>query len=203
MILRIARFWILITISGVALYLALFMIGTVPSPLTDRHLPSSGILAVALASLAISVLLALDEQYTDADVDVEKVTFAGLLYLILVRRKPLTVLLVLGVVGISLGTYYLAQAIGITFENEGNSFTIKLPSSTIYYFPIHSQSGWQNTGIKLKKDQQFKYGITGSVNPGYLQNIDQRSRNLREYKLKDVPYSDPEVYWPFKGPEGF
>jgi hypothetical protein len=188
------------------------MIGAVPNPLTDRRfsviwavvpLPSSGIWAVALASLAISVLLAADEQNTDTQVDTEKVTFAGLLYLMLVKRKPLTVLLVLGVVGVVLGSYYLSQAIGVTFETEGNSFTVKLPGATVYYFPIHSQSGWQNTGIILKKDQQFKYAITGSVNLGYLQNIDQRSRNLRIFKLKGVPYKDPHEYWPFKGPEGF
>lgn len=199
---RIARSWLLLTVAGIAVYLALFAVGVLDSPLTKWYLPSSGIWAVALGALAVSILLALDEHPARGEENVEKMTFAGLAYVLFVKRKPLLALLVLSVAGVGLAVYYVSKSIGVTFETEGSTFSVKLPGQTVYYFPIHSQQGWQNTGIKLKADQTFKYSITGSVSPGYLQDIDERSRKLREYRMNGEEYKEAEPDWPFTGPEG-
>lgn len=203
MVKRIAYFWFLLTVAGLAIYLALFAAELLDSPLVAWYRPSNGMWAVALGTLTIAILLALDEKKPQAEHDVEKMTFAGLLYVLLFKRTPLLAILVLCLVAVGLGVYYFSRSIGVTFETEGDTLSIKLPGQTVYYFPITSQQGWQNTGILLKEGQRFRYWITGSVSPGYLQDIDELSARLREFKTKGQPYPTPELEWPFTGPEGY
>ena len=161
------------------------------------------ILAVASFALTISILLVLDDQPRSEE-QLENMTFAGLGYVLLVKRKPLVAVLVLTLVTIGLAVYYLSKSMGVTLEIEGNALTIKLPGQTIHYIPIHSQLGWQNTGIELKAGQKVQYSIAGAVSPGYLQDIHIRSAQLRGYKLGQHEFDEsPDPKWPFTGPEGY
>src|SRR5437660_8061747 len=95
MIWRIARNWLLLSVAGIALYIALSLAGVVESSLTAQYLPSPGISAIALGALGIAILLALDEQSDAGQEDIEKITFAGLAYILLVKRKSLLAMMVL------------------------------------------------------------------------------------------------------------
>jgi hypothetical protein len=77
MILRILRLWSLLTVAGIAIYVALFAFGALDSPLASKFLPSNGIWGVVLGALAVSILLAIDEQSDKSGEQVDKITFAG------------------------------------------------------------------------------------------------------------------------------
>lgn len=197
---RIARYWCLLTASGLAAYLALAVFGAF-----DHHTGAAMFAAavgVALAALTVAILLALDEEKPPEADALGRMTYAALAYVLLVKRKSLTALIVLGLASVGIGVYYAARATGVTFENEGSALSVRLPGQTVYYFPVTSQTSWQNTGIRLKKNQTFRYSMTGYVSAGFLQDIDQKSRNLRDFKMKGEPYISPELDWPFTGPEG-
>jgi hypothetical protein len=197
---RIARTWLLLGFAGLVLYVAFYAALGVDTPFKDKVF---AILAVVSFTLTISILLALDDDQQPIEENLENMTFAGLGYVLLVRRKPLVAVLVLTLAAIGLAVYYLSKSMGVTLEAEGSSLPIKLPGQTIHYIPIHSQLGWQNTGIELKAEQKVKYSIAGAVSPGYLQDIDIRSAQLRGYKLALHDDESPEPRWPFTGPEGY
>lgn len=203
---RIASTWWVLSLAGFSLYLACYAAFS-----GFDSIASAGIIAVlcsalgisSLFALGISSLLALDAQQARDDEKVENMTLTGLAYILLVKRKPLLALLVLSLLGVGLTAYYVFKSIGVTFEAEESTLTIKLPGQTVHYFPIHSQWGWQNTGITLKPDQPFKYSLTGYVSPGSLQDIDLRNLQLREFKRSGKEYASPELKWPFTDPEGY
>ena len=89
-----------------------------------------------------------------------------------------------------LTVYFLIKSMGVTLEAEGSTLTVKFPWQTIHYIPIHSQLGWQNTGVELKAGQVVKYSIAGAVSPGFLQDIDMHSERMREYKLGQITKDD-------------
>jgi Starch binding domain/Alpha amylase, catalytic domain len=113
MIPRILRLWFLLTIAGIAIYVALFAFGTLDSPLTSKLLPSNGIWGVVLGALAVSILLAIDEQSDRSDEKVDKITFAGLAYVLLVKRRALLTLLVLSIATIADAVQRTLVAMGI------------------------------------------------------------------------------------------
>jgi len=213
---RIARAWLLITVAGIAMYLALISAGVIAVPTIERSLLSSdfwpvargvgtvarGVGTVALWALAVAILLALDERSKDEE-KIANMTFAGLAYVLLVKRKALLAIFVLSVVSVGLAGYYVSKWMGITLEPEGGTLSLKLPGQTVYYFPISSQQGWQNTGIKLKAGQPFKYSISGYVSPGFLQDIDERIKQLKLHKMTGQPYTQKGSIWQFTGPEGY
>jgi hypothetical protein len=81
--------------------------------------------------------------------------------------------------------------------------TIKFPGQTVYYFPIHSQWSWQNTGISLKHGQKFRYALAGYVSPGYLQDLDLLLSELRKHKLQGREYESTARQWLITGTEGY
>jgi hypothetical protein len=128
--------------------------------------------------------------------------------MLLVRRKPLLAALVLTLITMGLIVFFLIKSIGVTLEAEGSTLTVKFPWQTIHYIPIHSQVGWQNTGVELKAGRVVKYSIAGAASPGFLQDIDIHSERMREYKLGRITKADfdknvPRLKWPFRGPEGY
>ena len=205
---KIARTWLLLSFAALTLYVAFYaafeskdlsLTDSIKSMLKDKVL---AIMAVISFALTISILLALDDQ-NPRDENLETMTFAGLAYVLLIRRKPLLALLVLGLVGVGLTAYYVAKLSGVTFEQEGTALTIKFPGQTVYYFPIHSQWSWQNTGISLKRGQKFRYALAGYVSPGYLQDLDLLLSELRQYKLHGREYESTAWQWPITAPEGY
>ena len=73
---RIARFWLLLSSAGSALYVALYA-----AFYGFGGISITGIGAVVLGALAIAILLALDEQQPQSDEKIESMTVAGLAYL--------------------------------------------------------------------------------------------------------------------------
>jgi hypothetical protein len=111
---RFAYTWLLRSFAGLTLYIAFYaafesenlsLTHAIKSMLKDKLFV---ILVVVSFALTISILLALDDQ-NRRDENLETMTFAGLAYVLLVRRKPLLALLVLGLVGVGLTTYYVAK----------------------------------------------------------------------------------------------
>ncbi len=92
MVQRIARRWFLLSVAGISLYIALY---AAFFGFEDIHI--AGISAVLLSALGISIILALDDPHTQGNETAENIkdiTFAGLAYILLVKRKPLLALLV-------------------------------------------------------------------------------------------------------------
>src|SRR6266542_5819443 len=130
MVQRIARRWFLLSVAGISLYIALY---AAFFGFDDIHIAC--ISAVLLSALGISIILALDDPHTQGNETAENIkdiTFAGLAYILLVKRKPLLALLVISVVGVGLTTYYAFKSLGVTLETEGSALTIKLPGQTVY-----------------------------------------------------------------------
>jgi hypothetical protein len=165
MLKQIACTWLLLSLAGLSLYVAFH------AAIESIGFSHTVILAVVSFALTISILLALDGNQKQDDEKLENMTFASLGYVLLVKRKPLLAALVLTLIVTGLTVYFLSKSMDITIQIEGSSLTIKLPGQTIHYIPIHSQLGWQNTGIELKEGQKIQYSITGGcvswVSPGY------------------------------------
>src|SRR5262245_17826816 len=131
MLRNIARTWLLLSFAGLTLYVAFYA----AFESKDFSLPIIG--AVVAFALTISILLTLDDSQAPNGENLENMTFAGLGYVLLVRRKPLLAALVLTLFAMVLTVYYLSKLMGVAFETEGSSLTIKLPGQTIHYIPIH------------------------------------------------------------------
>src|SRR5437867_1836514 len=73
-----------------------------------------------------------------------------------------------------------------------------------HYFPVTPQESWQNTGIRLQKDEEFSYAVVGRVSPGFLQDADRLARYVQGIQTGKMPApSHPAISWPFTGPEGY
>jgi hypothetical protein len=225
MLRRIAYRWLILSLAGLALYVAfyaafhpLYTEGVDTPDLSmfkDKAFVISmskdkvfAILAVVSFALTISIFLALDNDQVPDGGQLGNMTFAGLGYMLLVRRKPLLAALVLTLVAMGLIVYFIIKSMGVTLEAEGSTLTVKFPWQTIHYIPIHSQVGWQNTGVELEAGRVVKYSIAGAASPGFLQDIDIHSERMREYKLGRITKADfdknvPRLKWPFRGPEGY
>ncbi len=91
--------------------------------------------------------------------------------------------------------YTDSAGIGIRFGDRGHR-------KSLDFYPISPHVGWQNTRIRLKKDESFQVEILGRVSPGYVRSL----KEIREYikgieKWENMP--KPEILWRFCGPKGY
>lgn len=178
------QLWLSFSLAGALVYLGLFCLGL------TRTKVSTGLLAMGAIAAGVAILLALDQQATEKREDPEAITFAALAYVLLTKRLPLLALLLFGLLGIAMASYYVVTSL-LSVEFTGESgLVIKLPGQTVYYYPIHAY-GWQNTQVRLNQGDKFQVEITGTVTPGYLQNA--------------AKIGSPSIaeQWPFTGPEGY
>src|SRR5216117_3868060 len=100
MLKRIACTWLLLSFVGLALYVTSH--ATFEFKGLFESLSLAVILAVVFFALTISILLVLDDDQSRSEEKLENMTFAGLGYVLLVKRKPLLALLVLTLVATGL-----------------------------------------------------------------------------------------------------
>jgi hypothetical protein len=122
-------------------------------------------------------------------------SFARLGYVLLIQRRSLFALLLVGVAAVGVVLYYVAVSVfSVEFSGE-QGLVIKLPGQTTYYYPIHPYVGWQRTGIRLEKGQEFTYSIAGWVSSGFLSDIHERSAKVQELynECKGAPDCEPKT----------
>jgi hypothetical protein len=133
-----------------------------------------GVLAL---SLLMSALLWADPGKSEPRPE----TFWGFISELLLVRRSLLALILIMLTGSLLGAYYILKAMITVEATDNSSIVISLPGQRVYYLPITPfgepdgtrETGWQNTQIKLKKDDHFKVFLSGYVSPGYLQGINK------------------------------
>jgi hypothetical protein len=165
--------------------------------------------AIVLVAGGIAVLLSMDEQADDDKQNLAEMTFAGFIYLMLARRRAAITLGMFVIATSVAGAYYLVLSL-FKFEHQGTAGTlvVKLPGETVYYHPLHPY-GWENTHIRLKKDQRYEVEITGQVSPGLLQEADKINGYIRAWQNArgTPPENRPQIpdgpTWKFTGPEGY
>jgi hypothetical protein len=176
----------------------------------------NGLKVVLPITFGFAILVSWDEVIRDHEERSEGLTFAGLAYRLMAKRKPLLAAWAFGVLGISILTYLLFASLFKVEYSDESGITIRLPGQTIFYYPIHP-FGWQNTGYRMKPGQSYRISLSGQVSPGYLQNISILERRLatnldcQQGKIKGPQCNKKDrgtvdkgqQTWPFSGPAGY
>jgi hypothetical protein len=69
-------------------------------------------------------------------------------------------MLLLFFVGIGFGTYYFAASL-FKVEYTKSGFQVNLPGRTVYYVPVLPMYDWQDTGVRLKRGDDYDVEIVG------------------------------------------
>ncbi len=178
--------WTALAAVGSLLYLGLFFASI-------RRFSWYEIAAVVAVTGAIAVLLVMDDGGAEDRDDLGNMTFGGLVYLLLTRRRAVLALSCFIGAGSIIAAYYIVTSLLVVeYQGVSGTLVVRLPGQTVYYRPLHPY-GWENTQIRLREGQVFEVEITGRVSPGLLQETD---------KIKK--YIDAQVAWRGAGapPEG-
>jgi hypothetical protein len=204
---RLAVLWLKLTLIGFFIYVGLFLAGV-------RRFSWYDLAAIGSVAGAISLLLRMDdaaEAAANENAGVEKMTFAGLIYVLLTRRRTVLVLTLFAAAGSILAAYYIITWLFVVeYQGASGTLVVRLPGQIVYYRPLHPY-GWENTQIRLQEKQVFEVEITGRVSPGLL----QEAININRYIDKQIawrtagapagqePQLPDQLRWNFTGPEGY
>ncbi|WP_133510887.1 hypothetical protein [Candidatus Thiosymbion oneisti] len=118
------------------------------------------------------------------------------------QRKALVALTFLLILS---GIWVIVSMISSLFTiefSDSAGMGLRLGSQTVDFYPISPYEGWQNTRIRLKKDDSFQVEILGRVSPGHVRSLEEIRKYIEDIeKWDNVP--DPKILWPFTGPEGY
>jgi hypothetical protein len=178
---RVALLWPGLMLIGLFMYLGLFLADL-------RRFSWYDLAAIVSVAGAISLLLSIDDSAEAADAgnapDVAKMTFAGLMYVLLTERRTVLALAIFAAAGSILAAYYIITWLFVVeYQSASGTLVVKLPGQIVYYRPLHPY-GWENTQIRLKEKQVFEVEVTGKVSPGLLQEATNISR-----------YIDKQIAW--------
>lgn len=103
------------------------------------------------------------------------------------------------------------EAVGLHFELERGPTGLQFTAANrrIYYFPIYPQMSWQNTGIRLRAQDQIQVDLYGWVSPGGFVDLGPLKDHMDkfvEWQLgtREKPPSVTELpQWRYTGPEGY
>ncbi len=196
--------WTALAAVGSLLYLGLFFASI-------RRFSWYEIAAVVAVTGAIAVLLVMDDGGAEDRDDLGNMTFGGLVYLLLTRRRAVLALSCFIGAGSIIAAYYIVTSLLVVeYQGVSGTLVVRLPGQTVYYRPLHPY-GWENTQIRLREGQVFEVEITGRVSPGLLQETDK----IKKYIDAQVawrgagapPEGEPKlpdtVLWDFTGPIGY
>ncbi|WP_089724195.1 hypothetical protein [Candidatus Thiosymbion oneisti] len=185
-----------------------------PDVLLDIVLSPWGVvLGIILLSLAIAMLLVADEVQQKKCILSEPesggknggnnghptsyrfLTFCA-------QRKALVALTFLLIFS---GIWVIVSIISSLFTiefSDSSGIGIRLGGQTVGFYPISPYEEWQNTRIRLKKDELFQVEIFGRVSPGHVRSLEEIRKYIENIeKWGNMP--KPEILWRFTGPEGY
>jgi hypothetical protein len=201
---RIALLWLGLASIGSLMYMGLILADA-------RRFSWYDLGAIMSVAAAISLLLKIDGKDAGEAEDVASMTFAGLIYVLLTKRRTVLALAVFTAAGSILAAYYfITWLFVVEYQGTSGTLVVRLPGQIVYYRPLHPY-GWENTQIRLKEKQVFEAEITGRVSPGLLQEANNITRYIDkqlEWRKAGAPAGkEPQLpdrlQWNFTGPEGY